>query len=61
VSTEVARVDLKRDNKITIHFAERWGADGPIQRRWQVTVNRRQFETIMRNATITVPWNEVSP
>lgn len=56
---EIDKINIRAD-KVTIVVVERdmWGG---VRKRQQMTFRRRQFESALRTAEITVPWQEVKP
>lgn len=54
------KVTLNATGTVTLRIKERWGSYGPIRNQWQVTFTRREFERALRDAEITIPWQDAA-
>lgn len=50
-------VDPKR-NRVTLRFVER-DHRGTVVARQQITISKREFESALRTAEMTIPWQDV--
>lgn len=56
----VRKITLNPSGTVTLFVVERWGRYGPIRDSRRLTFERRDFERALRQAEVTVPWDQAA-